>query len=83
MGEMADRAPSRAVERRRSCISALSGAAKEELTVVQENSAAGVEDSVASEEPVRKPEPAPPHRGGRCRICTSAGASASTYTWGI
>lgn len=80
---MGDLPPSTRVERPRSCISALVGAAKEELTAVQENSPAGVEDSVASEEPVQQPEPAPPHRGGHCRICTSAGASASTYTWGI
>ncbi len=82
MGEMADLPLSTMVERPRSCISALVGAAEEELTAAQENSS-GVEDSVASEESVQQPEAAPPHRGGHCRICTSAGASASTYTWGI
>jgi len=83
VGEMADLPPSTGVGLPRSCISALVGAAEVGLTAVQQNSPAEVEDSVALEEPVQQPEPAPPRRGGRCRICTSAGASASTYTWGI
>ncbi len=58
---MADLAPSRTVERPRSCISALCGAAEEALAAPQENSPAGVEDLVAPEEPVQQPEPAPPH----------------------
>jgi hypothetical protein len=82
VGEMVALPPSALAGAPRSGISARVGAVKEGLAAAQENSPGGVEDSIASEEPVQQPEPAPPRRGGHCRICTSGGASASTYTWG-